>query len=126
MSASVASRGRVPSYHAATAGGYAGWSSGRADEVLAGLRQRYLTRGREPVPVSFRSLVPEMNATERATHLIHPYPAKLLRHIPFLFLASQEVCRSSGAVRSEEHTSELQSLMRISYAVFCLKKQNNK
>src|SRR3546814_8721303 len=30
-----------------------------------------------------------------------------------------------GAVRSEEHTSELQSLMRISYAVFCLKKKNN-
>src|SRR3546814_2285665 len=28
--------------------------------------------------------------------------------------------------RSEEHASELQSLMRISYAVFCLKKQNNK
>src|SRR3546814_10810352 len=28
--------------------------------------------------------------------------------------------------RSEEHTSELQSLMRISYAVFCLKKQNKK
>src|SRR3546814_5695532 len=27
-------------------------------------------------------------------------------------------------LRSEEHTSELQSLMRISYAVFCLKKQN--
>src|SRR3546814_8148192 len=31
-------------------------------------------------------------------------------------------CRSS---RSEEHTSELQSLMRISYAVFCLKKKTN-
>src|SRR3546814_10405125 len=31
-------------------------------------------------------------------------------------------CRVLG-VRSEEHTSELQSLMRISYAVFCLKKQ---
>src|SRR3546814_10272307 len=29
-------------------------------------------------------------------------------------------------VRSEEHTSELQSLMRISYAVFCLKKKNSK
>src|SRR3546814_2298207 len=28
------------------------------------------------------------------------------------------------SARSEEHTSELQSLMRISYAVFCLKKQN--
>src|SRR3546814_9976978 len=29
----------------------------------------------------------------------------------------------AGVVRSEEHTSELQSLMRISYAVFCLKKK---
>src|SRR3546814_10845387 len=29
-------------------------------------------------------------------------------------------------IRSEEHTSELQSLMRKSYAVFCLKKKNNK
>src|SRR3546814_1728803 len=28
-----------------------------------------------------------------------------------------------GTIRSEEHTSELQSLMRISYAVFCLKKK---
>src|SRR3546814_9087726 len=36
--------------------------------------------------------------------------------------------RPSGLsiTRSEEHTSELQSLMRISYAVFCLKKKNNK
>src|SRR3546814_15628883 len=31
--------------------------------------------------------------------------------------------RSDDAIRSEEHTSELQSLMRISYAVFCLKKK---
>src|SRR3546814_5763419 len=30
------------------------------------------------------------------------------------------------SLRSEEHTSELQSLMRISYAVFCLKKKKNK
>src|SRR3546814_2546492 len=30
------------------------------------------------------------------------------------------------AIRSEEHTSELQSLMRISYAVFCLKKKKQK
>src|SRR3546814_3106718 len=30
----------------------------------------------------------------------------------------------AAALRSEEHTSELQSLMRISYAVFCLKKKN--
>src|SRR3546814_1691565 len=32
--------------------------------------------------------------------------------------------RRELCVRSEEHTSELQSLMRISYAVFCLKKKN--
>src|SRR3546814_1175609 len=32
----------------------------------------------------------------------------------------------TAMVRSEEHTSELQSLMRISYAVFCLKKKNQK
>src|SRR3546814_1039654 len=36
-------------------------------------------------------------------------------------------CEDAGVLRSEEHTSELQSLMRISYAVFCLqKKKNNK
>src|SRR3546814_5303234 len=34
-----------------------------------------------------------------------------------------EVPRIVGCLRSEEHTSELQSLMRISYAVFCLKKK---
>src|SRR3546814_4871539 len=34
------------------------------------------------------------------------------------------VDQENGVGRSEEHTSELQSLMRISYAVFCLKKKN--
>src|SRR3546814_7641730 len=34
-----------------------------------------------------------------------------------------EVKTRKGTTRSEEHTSELQSLMRISYAVFCLKKK---
>src|SRR3546814_7397436 len=50
--------------------------------------------------------------------------------------AARQVCRNStttittsskaSSSRSEEHTSELQSLMRISYAVFCLKKKKNK
>src|SRR3546814_5914484 len=40
--------------------------------------------------------------------------------------ASANYNRMDGSGRSEEHTSELQSLMRISYAVFCLKKKNNK
>src|SRR3546814_2906998 len=40
------------------------------------------------------------------------------------FFARRPALRISP--RSEEHTSDLQSLMRISYAVFCLKKKNNK
>src|SRR3546814_9689286 len=36
------------------------------------------------------------------------------------------LARESASARSEEHTSELQSLMRNSYAVFCLKKKNKK
>src|SRR3546814_3049216 len=35
----------------------------------------------------------------------------------------QAMIAEQGGIRSEEHTSELQSLMRISYAVFCLKKK---
>src|SRR3546814_4833279 len=41
-----------------------------------------------------------------------------------ILLSVSIAVRVSG--RSEEHTSELQSLMRISYAVFCLKKKNKK
>src|SRR3546814_9858491 len=39
--------------------------------------------------------------------------------------ASPGAPRRSGTARSEEHTSELQSLMRISYAVFCLQKKQH-
>src|SRR3546814_9616493 len=46
-------------------------------------------------------------------------PLKLLESIP-------TGGAGSGVFRSEEHTSELQSLMRISYAVFCLKKQRTR
>src|SRR3546814_6453424 len=45
------------------------------------------------------------------------------RHLG-LYRRRQPICRCPD--RSEEHTSELQSLMRSSYAVFCLKKNNNK
>src|SRR3546814_9788457 len=43
-------------------------------------------------------------------------------HCPALTVPRHLSCLSEE--RSEEHTSELQSLMRISYAVFCLKKKN--
>src|SRR3546814_8494090 len=39
--------------------------------------------------------------------------------------AAEEIGAGALGLRSEEHTSELQSLMRISYAVFCLKKKKN-
>src|SRR3546814_1930354 len=49
-------------------------------------------------------------------------------HLGRIFRLIEQVCDIggddvAGAGRSEEHTSELQSLMRISYAVFCLKKK---
>src|SRR3546814_1804013 len=40
-----------------------------------------------------------------------------------LTIPAERLAELPGALRSEEHTSELQSLMRISYAVFCLKKK---
>src|SRR3546814_3861297 len=59
-----------------------------------------------------RMFLPVYNRiTSSATEAVH----QLL-----LVCAHDGTCRS----RSEEHTSELQSLMRISYAVFCLKKKN--
>src|SRR3546814_6795194 len=43
--------------------------------------------------------------------------------VPVLVQIGQDAQMVTSAARSEEHTSELQSLMRISYAVFCLKKK---
>src|SRR3546814_9314940 len=50
----------------------------------------------------------------------------LRRSCTSLAASTVSVAAGSQYSRSEEHTSELQSLMRISYAVFCLKKNNNK
>src|SRR3546814_9159921 len=48
---------------------------------------------------------------------------KLPAETPVQLSEIDDAARLADAVRSEEHTSELQSLMRISYAVFCLKKK---
>src|SRR3546814_4959921 len=50
--------------------------------------------------------------------------AHILIAIPFLADVLMRMAAAARDERSEEHTSELQSLMRISYAVFCLKKKN--
>src|SRR3546814_11574733 len=65
-----------------------------------------------PYTTLFRS------AGASASHLTGRSPARLGRR------RSAPLSRSPTQ-RSEEHTSELQSLMRISYAVFCLKKKKN-
>lgn len=49
-----------------------------------------------PISVNFRELAKSLPHPERATHLIHPYPAKLLAHIPYFFLSSS-LLSSSGA-----------------------------
>src|SRR3546814_5951242 len=59
------------------------------------------------------------------------FPVQNLPYAVFRRRGSQEAFRPGAAigdriVRSEEHTSELQSLMRISYAVFCLKKKKKR
>src|SRR3546814_17755424 len=66
------------------------------------------------------------------TDTLFPYttlfrsPSSLARarvQAAFFQLGSSVTCGGHSPTRSEEHTSELQSLMRISYAVFCLKKK---
>src|SRR3546814_1101136 len=48
-----------------------------------------------------------------------------MRRVQFSSELASRACASTFRARSEEHTSELQSLMRISYAVFCLKKKTS-
>src|SRR3546814_2558632 len=69
---------------------------------------------RPPPRVSAKGTKLGAVALGRALLLSHP-PSAASRP------ASASAYRDSPTLRSEEHTSELQSLMRISYAVFCLK-----
>src|SRR3546814_2653192 len=57
--------------------------------------------------------------SESCMHMAEPNPVPQVRLGPV-----ERLIATGISTRSEEHTSELQSLMRISYAVFCLKKKN--
>src|SRR3546814_5500525 len=84
-----------------------------------------------PYTTLFRSTMAATNAPGIHYDLIgmgrmiignHP-PIDLRPHTLIIVPAGQSFCIDAADDRSEEHTSELQSLMRISYAVFCLKKK---
>src|SRR3546814_2691759 len=62
---------------------------------------------------------PTLGAPARTRALSGQRPLQEARNVDYFF----RTYRMGHCVRSEEHTSELQSLMRISYAVLCLKKK---
>src|SRR3546814_8716674 len=79
-----------------------------------------------PYTTLFRSLPPSPAAAPAPVG--EPAPATAISlYCRISSRASQKLSASNSRPddRSEEHTSELQSLMRISYAVFCLKKKTN-
>src|SRR3546814_3539834 len=85
-----------------------------------------------PYTTLFRSLAlcPDRHAVPAARGretIMHITEEMSERHVLTLTVANEAgiLARIAG-MRSEEHTSELQSLMRISYAVFCLKKKKHK
>src|SRR3546814_3462328 len=63
--------------------------------------------------------MPVLNIFAEQDHLVPPDASRALKGL----IGSDDYTELSFRGRSEEHTSELQSLMRISYAVFCLKKK---
>src|SRR3546814_4355487 len=83
--------------------------------------------------VRMRSIEKSTSSALKALPLWNLTPLRRVKRHTVGSTFSQEVARAgcsfrSGVrvTRSEEHTSELQSLMRISYAVFCLKKKNKR
>src|SRR3546814_8092221 len=75
-----------------------------------------------PLPATF-------SKWRAASRVEHPRDRGLIWGMPSLADVWEQhhgrAMKDEEAERSEEHTSELQSLMRISYAVFCLKKKKN-
>src|SRR3546814_7129221 len=83
-----------------------------------------------PYTTLFRSMIginPATDSTASICAMLEMLDAIIQRYdIPTQGCVLTHVTTSiEAANRSEEHTSELQSLMRISYAVFCLKKKKN-
>ena len=67
------------------------------DEVLSNLLEQYRRRG-AAIEVDFRDIVPFGSGVDRATHLMHSYPAKLLPNIPLFFLHCSQLVRSRSLI----------------------------
>src|SRR3546814_9132878 len=80
-------------------------------------------RSRSRALLSMGMLLLEAGKTVEAMKLVEFIPFIGLRARIFVAVAKRKAEAGEPMERSEEHTSELQSLMRISYAVFCLKKK---
>src|SRR3546814_5141737 len=66
-----------------------------------------------------------LTAIREPEHMLTQHIFDSLAVVPWLRTAGLPQHAQVSDMRSEEHTSELQSLMRISYAVFCLKKKKH-
>src|SRR3546814_930364 len=89
--------------------------------------EEVLLQGVHEAGVSVLILIDQQNWIARGHHGPKLGPCEERGHEREHVLVPQRHFRfgHTGIARSEEHTSELQSLMRISYAVFCLKKNNS-
>src|SRR3546814_7021526 len=99
--------------------GRKGWEDD-AGKLMVGVAQRQRRGHWDTTPANAWGAVTVRRFAEM-------YPASAITGVTNIGLAGATASQSwplpAEPVRSEEHTSELQSLMRISYAVFCLKKK---
>src|SRR3546814_10276689 len=79
-----------------------------------------------PTAVTQERVATPSTCTVQAPHIAMPQPNLVPVSPSSSRMTQSRGVSSATSRRSEEHTSELQSLMRISYAVFCLKKKNKK
>src|SRR3546814_10312509 len=81
-------------------------------------------QGRKPGQPRVLILTPTRELTAQVEESVRTY-SKHTSIRSMVMFGGVNINPQISALRSEEHTSELQSLMRTSYAVFCLKKQKN-
>src|SRR3546814_6589328 len=95
-------------------------SSSEAGRSYRSMRRHLLKRYLQPHRECLRNL---LSASRTESQCLHCKKVCIVALAFVVWQMSIEGVSNIEAFRSEEHTSELQSLMRISYAVFCLKKK---